>query len=273
MDERKPMKIIKIFPFFILVILLFLISCQKNNLPISQSSDYINFLWVGDDSLSTGPLDMQVLLFLELNGYTTPVKMERILAPRNVLSFVPPSLEFLDEYSDKQNTIVILQMFGLEKSFSEAEFISTATQWVKNIKGKNAKVVLLYPWFSQVESNETSNRLDILVHQFAWQNELTLIPVAPAWELVKREHPEIQLYASDGLHPSAEGVYLTACVVYSSITGKSPLGLSAKTSIGYDLPEKIISINDPVIKILQESAWIVMEEYEQKGEFEVFLLK
>ena len=35
------------------------------------------------------------------------------------------------------------------------------------------------------------------------------------------------LYLGDGSHPSPRGTYLTACVVYASLTGRSPEGLAA----------------------------------------------
>ena len=241
--------------------------------PVASDDGKDYFFWVGDDSLSTGPLDMQVLLFLEIGGYENQLEMERIISPRNLLSYPPDSIEFLQKYRDKKNVFVFLQMYGLEKSFSTEEFLANADQWVEKIQNKNSEMVLIYPWFSQVDSIEKRNQMDVLVHQFAWQKKLAIIPVAPVWEMVIKEHPEIQLYASDGIHPSAEGVYLTACVFYSAITGNSPLGLSAKTSIGYDQPDQIVTINDTVIQILQKSAWDVMQDYEQKGEFQVFLLK
>jgi len=244
------------------------------NQPTVASDEGIDyFLWVGDDSLSTGPLDMQVLLFLEFGDNNTQVEMERFISPRNLLSFAPSSVEFLQSYREKKNVVVFLQMFGVEKSFSSEDFFSSANQWIERMKEENVQVALIYPWFSQVDSIEVQNQIDTIVHQFAWQQKLVIIPVAPAWELVKKEHPEIDLYASDGIHPSAEGVYLTACVFYSAITGDSPLGLTAKTSIGFDQPDQIITLSDSAIQILQNSAWKVMEDYEQKGEFKVFLLK
>lgn len=261
--------------FFLFIFTLSLLSngCQVRQTPVASDDGTDYFVWIGDDSLSTGPLDMQVLLFLEIGGYEKQLEMERIISPRNLLSYPLVSSEFLKNYSEKKNVFVFLQMYGVEKSFSTEEFLTNADQWVEKIKNENTEVVLIYPWFSKVDSIEKRDQMDVLVHQFAWQQKLAMIPVAPVWEMVLKEHPEIQLYASDGLHPSAEGVYLTACVFYSAITGNSPLGLSAKTSIGYDQPDQIVTISDPVIQILQKSAWDIMQDYEQKGEFQVFLLK
>ena len=50
-------------------------------------------------------------------------------------------------------------------------------------------------------------------------------PVGPAWATVTRDHPEIELWDSDGSHPKPAGTYLAACVFYATIFGVSPRGL------------------------------------------------
>jgi len=56
-----------------------------------------------------------------------------------------------------------------------------------------------------------------------------LLPVAAAWLAAWKRDSSISLYA-DGLHPSASGAYLSALVVYSTLLGKSPIGLPRDTS-------------------------------------------
>jgi len=53
-----------------------------------------------------------------------------------------------------------------------------------------------------------------------------LLPVAAAWLAAWAREPTLRLYA-DGLHPSTEGAYLSALVIYSRLLGKSPVGLPA----------------------------------------------
>lgn len=43
--------------------------------------------------------------------------------------------------------------------------------------------------------------------------------------------PFHSLYIEDGSHPSPRGTYLTACVIYSSVTGLSPEGLPAPAEV------------------------------------------
>ena len=52
-----------------------------------------------------------------------------------------------------------------------------------------------------------------------------LLPVAAAWRAAWRRDPNLQLYASDGLHASTDGSYLAAIVIYGALLEKSPLGL------------------------------------------------
>ncbi|NJN14891.1 MAG: hypothetical protein HC822_00540 [Oscillochloris sp.] len=52
-----------------------------------------------------------------------------------------------------------------------------------------------------------------------------LVPVGSAWQAAVREYPQLQLWQSDGSHPSAQGTYLAACVFYAVLFQESPEGL------------------------------------------------
>ena len=55
------------------------------------------------------------------------------------------------------------------------------------------------------------------------------VPVAPVgytWYMVRRDHPDMNLWQDDGSHPTQAGTYLAACVFYASIFRASPVGLS-----------------------------------------------
>ena len=45
----------------------------------------------------------------------------------------------------------------------------------------------------------------------------------------RRELPGVSLWASDGVHPTPAGTYLTACVLYATLTGRSPVGIPGRT--------------------------------------------
>ncbi len=49
-------------------------------------------------------------------------------------------------------------------------------------------------------------------------------PVGAAWQRALEEHPELELWQRDGIHPSPEGTYLAACVFHATLLGESPAG-------------------------------------------------
>ena len=53
------------------------------------------------------------------------------------------------------------------------------------------------------------------------------------------------LYESDQKHPNATGAYLSACVFYATIYGRSPEGL----------PGRIGDLTDAAVRPLQAAAW------------------
>ncbi|MEM6962026.1 MAG: DUF4886 domain-containing protein, partial [Myxococcota bacterium] len=52
-----------------------------------------------------------------------------------------------------------------------------------------------------------------------------IAPVGRAFLKARSDAPEIKLFGPDGEHPSRRGSYLAACVLYSVLTGSSPVGL------------------------------------------------
>ena len=54
----------------------------------------------------------------------------------------------------------------------------------------------------------------------------SVVPAGEAWARAVTEAPSIDLWQADGSHPTAAGTYLAACVLYASLTGRSPIGLS-----------------------------------------------
>jgi hypothetical protein len=77
-----------------------------------------------------------------------------------------------------------------------------------------------------------------------------LFPVSSAWVAAWEKRPDLQLY-SDGLHASREGAYLAALVIYTRLTGKSPIGIPASLASRSD---PFFSIPIDVARVLQDAA-------------------
>jgi hypothetical protein len=86
-------------------------------------------------------------------------------------------------------------------------------------------------------------RINATYEQLSSGLSATLAPVGKVWSLIRQTHPEIELYQSDGSHPSGQGTYLAACVFYDVLFGGRATG--AKSSL---------TVEPVQAKILQEAA-------------------
>lgn len=71
-------------------------------------------------------------------------------------------------------------------------------------------------------------------------------PVGRAFQLMQEEHPDIDIYHTDGSHPSPHGTYLAACVFYVVLWHDNPVGIEYGENEYITEEEKLI---------LQEMAW------------------
>ena len=58
-----------------------------------------------------------------------------------------------------------------------------------------------------------------------------LLPVGDAWRAARKRDPTLALYGVDGFHPTTVGTYLAAVVIYSRLSGRSPVGLPSTLSL------------------------------------------
>ena len=77
-----------------------------------------------------------------------------------------------------------------------------------------------------------------------------LLPIASAWLAAWDRDPDLQLYL-DGLHPSVDGAYLTALVIYARLLGQSPSGLPATLRLKSG---RTISVTPQTAAVLQAAA-------------------
>lgn len=71
--------------------------------------------------------------------------------------------------------------------------------------------------------------------QMAADNDAALCPVGRVWHLLRTEHPEIELYASDGSHPSLAGTYAASCAFYAMLFNHNPTELTFNGGLSEDV--------------------------------------
>jgi hypothetical protein len=98
--------------------------------------------------------------------------------------------------------------------------------------------------------------IDGLSYAYGWVgHELgaTVSPAGLAWERCIADYPGIDLYESDGSHPTQAGTYLTACVFYAVLWGESPEGIEYLSDPSITEEQKLA---------MQQVAWEAVEDYD-----------
>lgn len=105
----------------------------------------------------------------------------------------------------------------------EMMFFPAARQLSAQITAAGGKPLFYMTWSRKAELAAQSH-LTQAYARIASELEARLAPVGVAWERVRRERPELELYDADGSHPGPAGTYLSACVLFASIFRKPCIG-------------------------------------------------
>jgi hypothetical protein len=81
-------------------------------------------------------------------------------------------------------------------------------------------------------------------------NNALVIPAGLAFARLRAKQPELGLYQPDKRHPTLVGTYLAACVTFTALTGRSPVGNTY-----------LAGLDAPTAKLLQTIAWETTQDY------------
>ena len=98
----------------------------------------------------------------------------------------------------------------------------------------------MYPGINGKENypNSTNPIEENLKTQVA-DPEDKLLKVGAAFELFAARYPDVERFTDDKKHPSPQGSYLAACVIFSSLSGQSSKGVQRRYSSTDDNGKKI----------------------------------
>jgi len=140
---------------------------------------------------------------------------------------------------------VVLQAQSQEPSFSPAQVASQTIPFARkldsliHLSSPCAETVFYMTWGRKYGDASNcanyppictfegmTNRLRSSYKLMADENEALIAPVGMAWKRAWETDSSINLWSSDNSHPSLAGSYLAACVFYSTIFRKTPVGLN-----------------------------------------------
>jgi hypothetical protein len=128
---------------------------------------------------------------------------------------------------------VVIQGHSLATIDRPWRFADYTRRFSERIRAANARLVLFQTWARHPRSSfyrsspmrdrhEMFERIDAVYAELARELGATVAPVGRAWELASTEIPREPLHRPDGTHPAPAGTYLSACVLYGTLTGLDP---------------------------------------------------
>ena len=120
------------------------------------------------------------------------------------------------------------------------------------IRSKGIEPILFMSW-PYKNKPEMQQKLEEEFFKASKLNDLRMIPAGQAFLSINQSFPNINLYTEDFRHPSKEGTYLAALMIFTSLSNKSPIG----NTYTMDLDPK-------VARTLQEVAWTVYKDFQKR---------
>jgi hypothetical protein len=128
----------------------------------------------------------------------------------------------------------VLQDHSLRAIDHPEAFMRDAERFKRVIDAAHARTVLYETWPRHPSSRlyrkhptvhsfgQMAERLDRAYAELAHDTDAALAKVGGAFERALASDPELTLWGPDGSHPTLSGSFLTACVLYATITGEDP---------------------------------------------------
>jgi hypothetical protein len=131
----------------------------------------------------------------------------------------------LQKLRERKWDFVVLQEQSQTPVFDRNKFFEFARRFDREIRRGGARTVLLMTWErpDSVSYGVTSANMTAAFSELGAELGVMVAPAGAAFARSLRERPGLALYVHDG-HPTGEGSYLAACVLYRTIFGRSPAG-------------------------------------------------
>jgi hypothetical protein len=130
-------------------------------------------------------------------------------------------------------------------------FRQYARMFVDEVRKNKGRPVLFMAWQYQRLGWISMQQIARAHRDLAKELGVDVAPVGLAWQLASKERPDLDMYAGDREHPSIFGMYLATCVVYATVYGKTPTGISYAP----------MGITTEQAAFLQKVAWQTVQDY------------
>jgi hypothetical protein len=123
--------------------------------------------------------------------------------------------------------VVVLQQGPSSQPDSRVLLRRDTARFSKEIRAAGARPALYMVWPARSRPGDFDG-VSISYRTAANDVDGLIIPADDAWREAWKRDKNAELYGGDGFHPSAEGSYLAALVMFQQLFGKSPVGLPSR---------------------------------------------
>ena len=123
----------------------------------------------------------------------------------------------------------------------------------KDIREVGSEPLIMMTW-AYADRPEMTEQLASATITVANENRAMVVPVGLAFANARKGSPELRLIVADNRHPTPAGTYLEACVLFATLSGKSPVGAKC-TGVGE------ARVTEAEARYLQEVAWQTVKDF------------
>jgi hypothetical protein len=152
--------------------------------------------------------------------------------------------------SGKKWDCVVLQQGPSSRPENQANLRQWSIHWADEARRVGAKPALYMVWPYQAQRNGFEQVI-LSYSSAAKAAKALLLPAGVSWDAASRTSPDISLYSSDRLHPTAEGTYLAALVITNRLTGVKVREVPAHLSLASG---RLFDISPDLAKRLKTAA-------------------
>jgi len=197
----------------------------------------LRVLFVGNSYTFTNDLPGEVVKLATSAAVNPLIQVSSVTAGGATLKNHWDSSGAVAEIGKATWDVVVLQGQSVEPLYDPTSFATHAQLLAAKVKQAGAAPLFFETWARQAGND---------VYSYAWSGGTPkamqaglrqayaaaasaagaqVAPVGDAWEATLAAYPQMPIFAADGSHPSVHGTYLSACVFYAALAGKSPKGL------------------------------------------------
>jgi hypothetical protein len=144
----------------------------------------------------------------------------------------------------------------------------------RDIKKAGAAPVFYLTWARRGTPDREQAALNYAYGKIARDLGDRVAPVGVVWQRVRRANPKLELYLQDRSHPTGAGSYAAACVLYATLCGKSPVGLTrtitgppvdVQGTVDRGKSTPLVELSAEDAALIQQTAWETYQKAQDRG--------